>query len=106
MTLPYRQIASRLTTSFQKELGLPWLSAASADEYVERAVALNSQRKELAQVRRWLRDTMCVSALANTKLYVGAVEDAYRTLWRRWVAQKNGTAPMPADAETIHLVGA
>ncbi len=42
------EIASRLTTSFQKELGLPWLSASSPDEYVERAVALNTQRAATA----------------------------------------------------------
>ncbi len=99
VTLPYRQIASRLTTSFQKELGLPYLSVSSPDEYVERAVALNDQRGELSRVRRNLRDLMCVSALCNTKLYVQAVEDAYRTMWRRWCAERNGQAEhVPSSA--------
>lgn len=103
VTLPYRQIASRLTTSFQKELGLPWLSASSPDEYVERAVALDGQRAELARVRRWLRDTMCVSALCNSKLYLSAVEDAYRAMWRRWCAERNGAAETRSQ---LTLVGA
>ena len=89
VTMPHRQIASRLTTSFQKELGLPWLSASSPDEYVERAVQLNSQRQELSEVRGLLRDMMCVSALCNTKLIMSSVEDAYRTMWRTWCAEQN-----------------
>ncbi len=103
VTLPYRQIASRLTTSFQKELGLPWLSAASPDEYVERAVALNTQRRELAQVRMVLRDLMCVSALCNTVEYVTAVEDAYRALWRRWCDRQSSAE---AGRPRMTLVGA
>lgn len=91
VTLPYRQIASRLTTSFQKELGLPWLSAASPDEYVERAVALDTQRGELARVRRLLRDMMCASYLCHTRLYVDATEAEYRKMWVRW-CQEQATA--------------
>jgi predicted O-linked N-acetylglucosamine transferase (SPINDLY family) len=105
VTLPYRQIASRLTTSFQNELGLPWLSASSPDEYVEKAVALNDQRAELATVRGLLRDMLCVSALCNTKLAVGAVEDAYRRIWRRWCDARNGVAPAP-ERPRMTLVGA
>jgi predicted O-linked N-acetylglucosamine transferase (SPINDLY family) len=92
VTLPHRQIASRLTTSFQKELGLPWLSASSADEYVERAVALNSQRAELAWTRKNLRDLMCSSALCDTLYYVRSVEAEYRKMWRYYCDQKNGVA--------------
>ncbi len=88
VTLPHRQIASRLTTSFQKELGLPWLSASSADEYVERAVQLNTQRAELAKVRGLLRDMMCSSALCDSIYYARMVEDVYRQLWRHWCAEQ------------------
>jgi predicted O-linked N-acetylglucosamine transferase (SPINDLY family) len=88
VTMPYRQIASRLTTSFQKELGLPWLSASSPDEYVERAVSLNDQRRELARVRSLLRDLMCVSVLCNTMTYVNVVQDAYRAMWQRWCSEQ------------------
>lgn len=105
ITLPYRQIASRLTTSFQKELGLDWLSASSADEYVERAVQANSQRQELARVRRWLRDTMSMSNLCNTKQYTTAVEDALRQAWVRWCNERNGMAQADPRSQ-ITLVGA
>lgn len=95
VTLPYRQIASRLTTSFQKELGLPWLSVSSADEYVERAVALNSQRDELAKVRGLLRDMMCSSFLCDTMSYVRVVEDQYRLMWHRYCAEQSVAAGRP-----------
>jgi predicted O-linked N-acetylglucosamine transferase (SPINDLY family) len=104
VTLPHRQIASRLTTSFQKELGLPWLSASSADEYVERAVALNTQRAELAHVRNLLRDLMCSSALCDTLYYVRTVESEYRKMWQTWCSEVNGTAQQERPHMT--LVGA
>lgn len=88
VTLPHHQIASRLTTSFQNELGLPWLSASSADEYVERAVQVNTQRAELAEVRGLLRDLMCSSALCDSLYYVRVVEDTYRQIWRQWCAEQ------------------
>ena len=86
VTLPYRQIASRLTGSFNNELGLPFLNASSPDEYVERAVALNEQRAELAHVRGMLRDMLQASVLCDHESYARHVEDAYREIWRRWCA--------------------
>lgn len=90
VTLPYRQIASRLTTSFLNELGLPYLIASSTDEYVDTAVALNEQRQELARVRSLLREMMTASILTDHESYARHVEDAYRTMWRRWVDGRNG----------------
>lgn len=112
VTLPHRQIASRLTTSFQKELGLPWLSASSGDEYVERAVQLNTQRAELAEVRGLLRDMMCSSSLCDSLSYTRAVEDVYRACWRQWCAEQTAhdtarpvVTPLPR-AGHMTLVGA
>ncbi len=95
VTFPYRQIASRLTTSFQKELGLPWLSVSSPDEYVERAVALTQQRQELSTVRGLLRDLMCASALCDTMLMVRHVEHQYRTMWQQWCSERTAASDGP-----------
>ena len=86
VTFPYRQIASRLTGSFNNELGLPFLNATSPDEYVERAVALNTQRHELSHVRGLMRDVLKASILCDHESYARHVEDAYRTMWRKWCA--------------------
>jgi predicted O-linked N-acetylglucosamine transferase (SPINDLY family) len=95
VTLPWRQIASRLTTSFLNEVGLPYLIASSPDEYVERAVALNGQRVELAGVRSMLRDVLSASILCDHESYARHVEDAYRSIWRRWCGQQNGVTQQP-----------
>jgi len=84
VTFPYRQIASRLTASFNNEVGLPWLNATSPDEYVERAAELDRQRNELALVRRHLRDVVSMSALGDAEAYTRRVEAEYRAMWRRW----------------------
>lgn len=88
VTFPYRQIASRLTASFNNEVGLPWLNATSPDEYVERAADLDRQRDELAAVRRHLRDVLSMSVLGDAEAYTRHVEDAYRWMWRRWCADE------------------
>ena len=89
VTFPYRQIASRLTASFNNELGLPFLNATSPDEYVERAVALNSQRRELAMVRERLRDVLKASIICDHESYARHVEDRYRWMWRRYCERMN-----------------
>ena len=93
VTLPHRQIASRLSKSFLNELGLPYLIASSADEYVERAVSLNAQRRELARVRALLRDMLSASVLCDHETYARHVEDAYRQMWRQWVASQDDEQP-------------
>jgi len=90
ITMPYRQIASRLTTAFNREVGLPWLIASSPDEYVERAVQLNSQRVELAGIRGLLRDVMSCSYLGDQERYTRACEEEYRKMWQTWCAEQTG----------------
>lgn len=92
VTMPYRQIASRLTSSFAHTLGLPYLVASSPDEYVERAVSLNDQRGDLAGVRSALRQVMSVSPLCDSYGYTAAVEQEYRAMWHRWCAAQNAPA--------------
>lgn len=87
VTLPHTQIASRLTRSFSNEVGLPYMVASSADEYVERAVEVGKQIPELVRVRALLRDIMSCSALCDVDLYVASVETEYRAMWHRWCAE-------------------
>lgn len=89
VTFPYRQIASRLTGSFNNELGLPYLNATSPDEYVERAVALNGQRRELSHVRSLIREVLKASIICDHESYARHVEDAYRQIWNRWCERMN-----------------
>lgn len=84
LTLPATQIVSRIATTVNREMGLSWLIADSWDDYVTRAVALDTQREELARVRMLLREVMRVSSFGDHGRYVVAYEARVRELWRRW----------------------
>lgn len=97
LTAPWHQISSRVTASFNRELGLDCLTAMSPSAYVERAVAASEQVEALAEIRRWLRDLVTASAFGSHALYARAVERHYRAFWRRWVGQAGGVSdPRPA----------
>lgn len=100
ITAPWQQIPSRVTSSVNRELGLDCLIARNPTEYVERAVAANAQRAELAEMRRWLRDLMTASAFGSHALYTNWVERAYRQMWVKWISEQRDT-PMPP----LRLVG-
>lgn len=90
ITMPHVQIPSRIATTIAHELSLDGLVADSWDAYIERAVALDTQRAELDRIRRLMREMMRVSSFGDHGRYVRAVETRYRELWHRWLA---GTAP-------------
>jgi predicted O-linked N-acetylglucosamine transferase (SPINDLY family) len=90
LTLPHVQIPSRIATTINHEVGLSYLVADSWDDYVARAIALDTQRVELARVRGLLRDIMRVSSFGDHGTYAKSVEVSIRELWRRWCV---GEAP-------------
>ncbi|KAG1668374.1 hypothetical protein FOA52_004883 [Chlamydomonas sp. UWO 241] len=74
--------------------------AGSEDEYVELAVrhADPENRSELAALRAGLRERMLSSRMCDAKGFVSDLEDTYRGLWRRYVAQQAATATSTAVA--------
>ncbi len=80
-TPPGRAGAALLTP-----LGLGDLVGRDADDYVEIARLLASDLDGLAALRAGLRERLLGSPIGDLPRYVGAVEDAYRELWRRWCA--------------------
>ncbi len=77
-----RTAASLLTLMNRKD----WI-AYSCDEYVEKAIALAENTKEMADARKVLRKQLLESPAV--KDYVGAVESAYRRMWQRWCRGDN-----------------
>jgi predicted O-linked N-acetylglucosamine transferase (SPINDLY family) len=99
LTLPDKQIPSRIATTVARELGLGYLVADSWADYINRAVALDEQRDELRRVRRLMRDMFTVSAFGDHYTFARAVEAQYRTMWQRWCS---GDAPRkPRLLETV-----
>lgn len=84
LTLPDKQIPSRIATTVARELGLNYLVADSWPDYIARAVALDGQRGELRRVRRLMRDMFTVSSFGDHYTFARSVEAQYRALWQRW----------------------
>jgi protein O-GlcNAc transferase len=76
--------SSRVAGSILNAVGLvDWL-AADAAGYARLAVERSRNVEALARLRGRLRDQVSNSVAGNPVLYTRAVEDAYRTIWRRW----------------------
>jgi predicted O-linked N-acetylglucosamine transferase (SPINDLY family) len=88
VTLLGERIPGRLSASFLTVLGLEDLVAQSLDEYVEIAVRLAGNLDRLAHERATLRQRLMASPIADAGQYTRAVEDVYRTLWRRWCERR------------------
>ena len=70
-------------------LGSEWV-AHSVEEYVERAQELSSDVRALSALRTGMRPRMLASPLCDTPSFVERLEDTYRELFGRWVAE-NGS---------------
>lgn len=76
--------ASRVTASILARLGLDSLVGADADESLEIAAHL-AEKPELLEILRFcLREKMRTSCLCNGRTFVTELEDAYRSMWRKW----------------------
>jgi predicted O-linked N-acetylglucosamine transferase (SPINDLY family) len=98
VTLLGKTIAGRTTASLLATLGLDDLIGETPTEYVEAASRLASDLERLARERATLRERLLASPIGDGRWYARAVEEAYRTLWRRWCAtrQEPGTADGPS----------
>lgn len=67
--------------------GLDDLIAATADDYVDRAVALAHDGDRRARLRACLRDRMRRSPLCDGAGMARALETVYRRMWRAWCRQ-------------------
>jgi predicted O-linked N-acetylglucosamine transferase (SPINDLY family) len=78
--------ASRISGAILHSLGLGgWVAEREAD-YEELAVRRAADLDTLAGFRAGIRATILASDAGNPERYTRAVERAYRTLWRRWLA--------------------
>jgi len=71
--------------------GLGDFAARSEADYIDRAVALAAAPERLACLRATLRATLAASALMDERGFARRLEATYRTLWRRWCAERNSS---------------
>jgi predicted O-linked N-acetylglucosamine transferase (SPINDLY family) len=92
LTWSGRSFASRVCGSLVRSAGLPEMVAASASEYVERAVTLGRNPSELRSLRDRLRTVRTSSVLFDTPGLVHRLEELYQRMWNEF---RSGDRPRP-----------
>ena len=88
-----RAHAGRVGVSLLHAVGLEALVADTPDAYVATAVALARDTRRLTGLHGSLRERMRASPLCDAARIASELEDAYRTMWRRYCASAEG-APL------------
>ncbi|QEX17538.1 hypothetical protein FRZ44_28380 [Hypericibacter terrae] len=82
------RFAARHSASHLTAVGLPELIAPDPDGYVALACGLAKDLPRLAALRAGLRGRMAASPLCDGPGFTRDLEAAYRTMWRRWCADR------------------
>ncbi|MDR3405573.1 MAG: tetratricopeptide repeat protein [Chthoniobacter sp.] len=90
VSLAGQRAVSRAGLSQLTNLGLPELVAHTEEEYVAIATLLAGDLPRLTELRATLRARMEASVLMDAPRFARKIEDAYRTMWRRWCAEEKG----------------
>lgn len=94
------RVIERTSMSLLSAIGLAGFVAQSEDEYVDLAVSWVTEKKhDLAEIRRTLRARCDASPIRQG--YLGAVEAAYRDVWREWCAQPVTVADLRYRLELV-----
>jgi predicted O-linked N-acetylglucosamine transferase (SPINDLY family) len=89
VTLCGRRPCSRHGRQLFGNLGLDDLVTETADDYVDRAVALAGDIAGLEELRRSLRPRMAASPVTDGAAQTRALEDAYRRMWVKALADSD-----------------
>jgi len=100
VTLLGDSVSERTSASFLTVLGLTELIAETPEAYLAAAVRLANDLEWLAEQRATLRARLLASPIGDTRRYTRAVEDVYRSLWRRWCATREQLASGVPPTET------
>ena len=82
--------ASRVGASLLAQVGHAEWIAQTKDEYVQVANQLAANRERLIELRHSLRGGLLSSTLGQADLFASGLESAYRNVWRRWCADRDG----------------
>ena len=80
-----RRVGSRFGRSLLSAAGIAELSAATPEEYVEKAVALAHEPALLKALQEGLRARLEASPLLDGRGYAREVEGLYEKAWREWL---------------------
>jgi protein O-GlcNAc transferase len=90
--------AGRVAGSLLSVIGVPELVTASLEDYERTALALIREPDRLRALRRKIERERDVNSLFDLPKLTGAIEAAYRRMWRRWLAREK---PVPFVIENV-----
>jgi predicted O-linked N-acetylglucosamine transferase (SPINDLY family)/ADP-heptose:LPS heptosyltransferase len=96
VTLRGDRHASRVGASIMTTVGLEGFIAATPSDYVAIAARFACDLDRLAGLRSGMRERVRASPLCDAARLAGAMETAYRDMWRRWCTAQGATGPSPA----------
>jgi protein O-GlcNAc transferase len=88
LTLGGDRFASRHSLSHLTAVGLPEFIVADQEAYLATAMALAHNLSHLENIRSGLRERMKSSPLCDAHRFTRNLEEAYRSMWRRWCERK------------------
>jgi protein O-GlcNAc transferase len=92
VTLSENHTVSRWGLSLLAAVGLEELAAKSEDEYCKIIKGLVYSHRRLKVLKTGMRDRLLSSPLCDAKGFADVVEEAFRTMWKRWCnKQRLGT---------------
>jgi protein O-GlcNAc transferase len=94
LTLAGQTVVGRAGVSQLMNVGLPEWITHTPEEFVARAASIAGDIAALAALRRTLRHRMEASPLMDARGFARDIEDAYRTMWKRWCATQR---PNPTE---------
>lgn len=89
VTLVGDRFISRVGTSLVRTVGLGDLAAETVEDYVAIARRLAEDIPRLTSMRARLRQDMMASPLGDAPRFVRDLETVFRTMWRRWCADRS-----------------
>ena len=84
--------AGRVAGSLLSAIGVPELVTASLEDYERTALALIRAPDRLKALRQKIERERDVNSLFDLPKLTGAIETAYRRMWRRWLAREKPVA--------------
>jgi len=91
VSLVGEMVISRYGMALLQRVGLDYFATLSADEYVNKAVALARNAEALEKIRMSLRDRMMSSSLLDAVRFADELERGYREMWRQWCGSPGKT---------------
>jgi len=86
ITLAGQSMPGRVGTAILSRVGLQDFAVECAEDFVAQGVYWADNLSSLAELRTGLRDHLARSPLRKPELLAAGLNDALRTMWRRWCA--------------------